>query len=51
MEEIIKALYMGMAACIFVLALSALIFTYKEYMDMASKEVAIRKEAVIHNGG
>lgn len=51
MEEILKALHIGMAACVFVLALSALMFTYKEYIDMASKEVAIRKEAVIHNGG
>ena len=49
MEEAIKAIYIGLAAGIFVLALSMLLILYKGYINVAYSEPTFRKEAVIHN--
>lgn len=49
MEEVVKTIYIGMAATIFALALSMLLLLYKGYINITYSEPAFRKEAVIHN--
>lgn len=49
MEEGLKAIYIGVAAGIFVLALSLLLNLYMEYVSVTSCEPAFRKEAIVHN--
>ncbi len=48
MEESLRAVYMGVAAGIFILALGVLLVIYKGYIDVTYNEQIFGKEAVIH---
>lgn len=48
MEEIIKAMYIGIGAMLFAIAVMMLLLQYNEYMNNYNEEKIYRKEPVVY---